>query len=232
MFTDFLILSFSSIIVGVIFGLGASLLLKYLHSTLENLDEHLSSSKECTIMFAIAYLSYLIAESFHLSGIITLFCCGFTLAHYGYHNVTSECQTGSILAVETLASVSEGFLFVYLGMSALTIKAANVNFFLIVFTLLATVFARFIGVLLPISLQNLFVTAPLKLNEQLLIASGGSVRGAIAFGLALQIQDIFLPNEQTLKTTVQIVVLISTIVMGSGMGQIASKLEIERTNEF
>lgn len=91
MFTDFLFLSFSSIIVGVVFGLGASLLLKYLHRALVNLDEHLSSSKECTIMFAIAYLSYLIAESFHLSGIITLFCCGFTLAHYGYHNVTSEC---------------------------------------------------------------------------------------------------------------------------------------------
>ena len=91
MFTDFLILSFSSIILGVIFGLGASLLLKYLHNALLNLDENLSSSKECTIMFAIAYLSYLIAESFHLSGIITLFCCGFTLAHYGYHNVTREC---------------------------------------------------------------------------------------------------------------------------------------------
>ena len=91
MFTDFLILSFSSIILGILFGLGASLLLKHLHNALLNLDENLSSSKECTIMFAIAYLSYLIAESFHLSGIITLFCCGFTLAHYGYHNVTSEC---------------------------------------------------------------------------------------------------------------------------------------------
>ena len=89
--------------------------------------------------------------------------------------------------METLASVSEGFLFVYLGMSALSIKAANVNFLLIIFTLLATMLGRFIGVIIPVSLQNLFTKTPLKFNEQLLIASGGSVRGAIAFGLALQI---------------------------------------------
>ena len=54
----------------------------------------------------------------------------------------------------------------------------------------------------------------------MLIASGGSVRGAIAFGLALQIQDV-LPNEQIIKTTVQIVVLLSTVVLGSGMSKIA-----------
>jgi len=161
MLADFLILSFSSIILGVAFGLGASILLKHLQKTLLNLDENLSPSKECTIMFAIAYLSYLIAEIMNMSGIITLFCCGFTLAHYAYHTVTSECQTGSILAVETLASISEGFLFVYLGMSALTIKGANVNLLLIIFTLFAIIAGRFLGVIGPLSLQSVFSSRPL-----------------------------------------------------------------------
>jgi solute carrier family 9 (sodium/hydrogen exchanger), member 3 len=77
--------------VGVLFGLAAAYLLKNLAQALKTQDYHQQSSKECTVLFAIAYLSYLIAESFHLSGIITLFCCGFTMAHYAYHNVTEEC---------------------------------------------------------------------------------------------------------------------------------------------
>ena len=111
------------------------------------------------MLFAIAYLSYLIAESFHLSGIITLFCCGFTMAHYAYHNVTQECQTGSILAVETLSSVAEGFLFVYLGMSALSIRGHNVNIPLILFTIVGTLMARFLGVMLVLGIMGLFQKA-------------------------------------------------------------------------
>ena len=52
------------------------------------------------------------------------------------------------------------------------------------------------------------------------------MRGAIAFGLALQIQQTLLPNDQTLKTTVQIIVLLSTVVLGSGMSEIAQRLEV------
>ncbi len=52
------------------------------------------------------------------------------------------------------------------------------------------------------------------------------MRGAIAFGLALQIQQPILHNDQTLKTTVQIIVLLSTVVLGSGMSEIAQRLEV------
>lgn len=108
------------------------------------------------------------------------------MAHYAYHNVSTDCQRGSLLAVETLASIAEGFLFVYLGMSSLSIKAHNVNVMLIIFTIVGTLTARFLGVLLPLALLSLCQkSTQLPLNEKLLIAAGGSVRGAIAFGLVL-----------------------------------------------
>ena len=54
------------------------------------------------------------------------------------------------------------------------------------------------------------------------------MRGAIAFGLALQISgDLELPNEKIIKTTVQIIVLISTVVLGSAIGPITTKLGIK-----
>lgn len=36
-----------------------------------------------------------------------------------------------------------------------------------------------------------------------------------------------LPNENTLKTSVQIVVLLSTIIIGSGMNSIAKRLQVD-----
>ena len=109
------------------------------------------------------------------------------MAHYAYYNVSKECQTGSILAVETLSSVAEGFLFVYLGMSSLAIRQENVNLTLIFFTIVGTLLARFLGVVLVLGFMGLFQKPRNQIawNERFLIAAGGSVRGAIAFGLAL-----------------------------------------------
>lgn len=148
MLFDFASLSFSSVALGLLFGLGASLLLKHLP------EESQQASKECMILFAIAYLSYLIAEGLHLSGIMTLFCCGFTMSHYAFHNVLPECQTGSLLAVETLSSVAEGFLYVYLGMSSMSISMATVNVYLITVTMVGTVLARVLSVMVSLGLTG------------------------------------------------------------------------------
>jgi NhaP-type Na+/H+ or K+/H+ antiporter len=177
---DFIVLAICSVLIGVIFGLSSALILLK--------QRFNSSSKECTILFGIAYLSYLIAEAMHLSGIITLFSCGFTMAHYAFHNVSRECQSGSVLAVETLSHISEGFLYVYLGLSSLSIKWHSVNLGLISITIVGTIVGRFVGVMLPMTLMVDCMRCcgnKIKLKERFLLAAGGSVRGAIAFGLAL-----------------------------------------------
>ena len=82
MIIGFLRLSISSIIIGISVGLLTSYMLK-------NIPEiDLSPIKELMIMIVMAYLSFLIAEYLRLSGVISLFCCGFTLSHYGYHNIS------------------------------------------------------------------------------------------------------------------------------------------------
>jgi NhaP-type Na+/H+ or K+/H+ antiporter len=57
--------------------------------------------------------------------------------------------------VETLSSVAEGFLFVYLGMSSLSIRSHNVNIPLIIFTIVAILLARFLSVILVLGLMGL-----------------------------------------------------------------------------
>ena len=60
-------------------------------------------------------------------------------------------------------------------------------------------------------------------NEVTLISIGGIIRGAIAFGLSF---GIHTTNNRVLKNKVQIVVLTTTIVLGSTMGIIAKILNI------
>ncbi|KVI10437.1 Cation/H+ exchanger [Cynara cardunculus var. scolymus] len=47
-----------------------------------------SSVREISLMILVAYLSYILAELFELSGILTVFFAGVLMSHYAWHNFT------------------------------------------------------------------------------------------------------------------------------------------------
>ncbi|XP_076938048.1 sodium/hydrogen exchanger 3-like [Bidens hawaiensis] len=83
---DFLYLFVTSTVLGV----GAGLLSAYVIKTLY-FGRH-STDREVAIMILMAYLSYMLAELFHLSGILTVFFCGIVMSHYTWHNVTEKSR--------------------------------------------------------------------------------------------------------------------------------------------
>lgn len=102
---------------------------------------------------------------------------------------------------------------------------------LITSVLLSTIVARMLSVFIPISIMKMCSKDQknqLKWNETVLVAIGGIIRGAIAFGLSLQIQT---SHQNILKTTTQIVVLITTVLLGCSMGLIAKCLKVGSDNE-
>lgn len=131
--------------------------------------------------------------------------------------------------VETASSIAESYLYVYLGLSALTIEGKYVFPSLITVVLFGTIIARMISVMLPMVLLHLYKNwrgkkMRLQWNETMLVAIGGIIRGAIAFGLALQMNT---ENVGILRTTTQVIVLLTTVVLGSTMGLIAKCLNIQ-----
>ena len=78
----FLYLSLMSILIGITVGLLASLILKHMPSL------QAYPVREMFFLILVAYLGYVVSEVAHFSGIITLFCSGFTMAHYGYYNIS------------------------------------------------------------------------------------------------------------------------------------------------
>ncbi|CAN1149915.1 Sodium/hydrogen exchanger 2, partial [Linum perenne] len=113
---SFLYLLLSSTALGVIVGLLSAYTIKTLC-----LGRH-STDREVSIMILMAYLSYMLAELFSLSAILTVFFCGIVMSHYTWHNVTQSSRVTTKHAFATLSFVAEIFLFLYVGMDALDIE--------------------------------------------------------------------------------------------------------------
>jgi len=121
----FLFIFSFSMLLGVVFGLGCSLMLK--HSKLSQYP----ALESCLVML-IAYTSYFFSNGITLSGesckkekqgrslknstehdfslvlagIVSLLFCGITLKHYAYHNMSLRTQRTTRYIFQTLANVS------------------------------------------------------------------------------------------------------------------------------
>ena len=119
----------------------------------------------------------------------------------------------------------------YLGLSAFSLSFKSIIWSFVGSVLVATVVARVVSVFVPIIC--IWVVnggeIPLQWSQVFLIAIGGVIRGAIAFGLSLQIDT---PNKEVLKTTTQLIVLGSTVVLGCLMGGITRFLNIKTDQEI
>ncbi|KAJ3033370.1 hypothetical protein HDV00_006478, partial [Rhizophlyctis rosea] len=76
-----------STVVGVLFGLLVAKITKHV-----KLDEHESGTYEMVMIITFAYSSYLLADVLKLTGIISVFICGITMAHYAYNNLGEKSR--------------------------------------------------------------------------------------------------------------------------------------------
>ncbi|PPR85254.1 hypothetical protein GOBAR_AA35438 [Gossypium barbadense] len=106
----------ASTMLGVFVGLASAYIIKTLY-----FGRH-STDREFALMMLMAYLSYILAELFYLSGILTVFICGIVMSHYTWHNVTESSRVTTKHTFATLSFVAETFIFLYVGMDALDIS--------------------------------------------------------------------------------------------------------------
>lgn len=71
------------------------------------------------IVGMVAYFSYLVGDYTGLSGIVSLFCCAVTMSHYALHNISKQQRAAVMSFFETISFMSEGAIFVYVGLDAL-----------------------------------------------------------------------------------------------------------------
>lgn len=216
--------------LGVLFGLGMSLLLKHSHLA------HFPHIESCLVALS-AYICYFLSTGLTLSGIVSLLFCGITLKHYAYHTMSRRTQRASKALFGTLAHLSENFIFIYLGMALFTSAPVSEPVFsyvkplFILITTIAVVFTRYAAVF-PLSeginliARHLFHYAagqePLPHSYQMMLFWAG-LRGAVGVALAAGFNG---PNAKVLRMTVLLVVVITVLVFGSTTARMMEVLKI------
>ncbi|KAJ9562721.1 hypothetical protein OSB04_007881 [Centaurea solstitialis] len=221
---DFLYLFSTSTLLGVTAGLVTSYILRGL-----GFGRH-SSVREISLMILIAYLSYMLAELFELSGILTVFFTGVLMSHYAWHNVTESSRITTRHTFAAMSFIAETFIFLYVGMDALDYEKWKLNLlsfwksigvygtvmFLILLGRAAFVF--------PLSIMSNYMhkggegSSKITVNHQVVIWWAGLMRGAVSVALAFKQfthSGVTLdPTNATMITTTIVIVLFSTIVFG------------------
>ncbi|KAK4482215.1 hypothetical protein RD792_009357 [Penstemon davidsonii] len=221
---DFFYLFLTSTLLGVMIGLLCAFIIKRLYFGRNSAD------REIALMILMAYLSYIMAELFNLSGILTVFFCGIVMSHYTWHNITEQSRVTTMYGFETMSFIGETFIFFYVGMDALDIekwrlvssspwKPIGASAILLGLVLIGRA-----SLVFPMSyLSNLAKKSKndskLKPKQQVTIWWAGLMRGAVSMALAYNqfaksghTQE---PGNAIMITCTITIVLFSTVVFGS-----------------
>ncbi|XP_063943303.1 sodium/hydrogen exchanger 1 isoform X3 [Daucus carota subsp. sativus] len=218
----FLFLFTTSTLLGVSVGLLSAFIMKKLHP-----GRH-SSDREMALMILMAYLSYMMAELFDLSGILTAFFCGLVMSHYAWHSMTDGSKVATRHAFATFSFICEICIFLYVGMDALDLEkwnfvsscpAKSVGMSALLLGLVLIGRASFVFPLSFISnLTKKSTSYKLNLKQQVIIWWAGLMRGVVSMTLAYNQFTRFGHTQQQanaiILTSTMTVVLFSTMVFG------------------
>ncbi|KAJ3024064.1 Sodium/hydrogen exchanger 8 [Thoreauomyces humboldtii] len=202
-----------SAVVGVVFGLSLAKITKHV-----KVDQHEAGTYEMTMVLIFAYASYLLADLLALTGIISVFFCGITMAHYAYNNLSPSTAKSLKSTLRMIGFMCECFIFLYLGLGLLSFGHS---------TTYSPMFVFFACISILISRTHIFLFLGLghiagkkedrvPFNQQVLIWFSG-LRGAVAFALGVTFLEHPVFSEevkgQIFGTTVMVVVL-TVLVLG------------------
>ncbi|KAJ3327623.1 Sodium/hydrogen exchanger 8 [Blyttiomyces sp. JEL0837] len=200
-----------SFIVGVSLALIFAKITK--HVKMEN-----ASIYEMTSLLVFAYMSYLLADVLQLTGIISVFFCGITMAHYAAGNLSEEARVQSKGTLRVIAFMCETFIFLYLGLGLLSFGGKTTyDPLMIIFAVISILVSR-THVFIILGFKNILAKndKPIPFNQQVLIWFSG-LRGAVAFALGVTFLEHPVFDEDIkgmiFGTTVMVVVL-TVIVIG------------------
>ena len=182
-------------------------------------DDHLI---EITLTTVAAYGSFLLAEHFHLSGVLASLVAGLLTGNIGsLGSFTDKGREGVLSFWEFIAFVVNSLIFMLIGIRGAYQDFSN--FFLSILIAIAMMFAGRALAIYPLS--ALFARSSLKvsMNHQHILFWGG-LRGALALALALGLPPE-LPQRDAILTVAFAVVGYSIFIQGLTIVPLLRKLK-------
>lgn len=184
---NFLTLVSVSVGIGLVFGLLASCMTKYMRFI-----SH-SAISESALFFAIALVSYYVGELLHMSAIVALLTTSIMLSHYAFYNLSPQGKHVTSVTFQTLGYMCEATVFAYVGIifpQELTERPWCWKFVLVEFAVV--IIGRFMAIFIAYFVFECCPGRPenkLTCNQLSFIAYAALIRGAIAFGLSQEISE-------------------------------------------
>ncbi|KAI9524092.1 Sodium/hydrogen exchanger 1 [Dissostichus eleginoides] len=217
---SFLVVSIGGVLVGVIYGLLAAFTSRF--------TSHVRVI-EPLFVFVYAYMAYLSAEVFHLSGIMALIACGATMRPYVEANISHKSHTTVKYFLKMWSSVSETLIFIFLGVATVD-GPHHWNWTFVTVTVLLCLVSRVIGVVGLTYVINKFRIVKLTTKDQFIIAYGG-LRGAIAFSLGFLLDNKLFPMREMFLTAIITVVFFTVFVQGMTIQPLVELLAVKKKQE-
>lgn len=210
---EFVSVAFGGAIVGTILGLTFSRITALI-------DDHLI---EITLTTVLTYLSYIVAEYFEVSGVISVITAGLMVGNYGTKIGMSPTTRVSVKDFwDYIAFLINSVVFFIIGLEVGIVHIFT-NFHYILIAIVSVLAGRSVSILLLTQFINK-IDKPISFKWQTVFIWGG-VRGALAMALALAIPKDYEYRDIILIMTFGVVGF-SLIVQGLSIGSLLRKLGI------
>ncbi|XP_033236448.1 sodium/hydrogen exchanger 3 isoform X11 [Drosophila pseudoobscura] len=217
---SFFIVALGGTAIGVIWGFLTGLVTRF--------TDHVRVI-EPIFIFVMAYLAYLNAEIFHMSGILAITFCGITMKNYVESNISQKSHTTVKYALKMLSSSAETIIFMFLGVA--TVNNMHVwNTWFVVLTIAFCSVFRVLGVILLTAIANRFRLHKLSRVDQFVMSYGG-LRGAVAFALVLLVDENVVKQKNMFVTTTIAVIYFTVFLQGITIKPLVSILNVKRANK-
>ncbi len=216
-FFSFFTVVFGGLSIGTIIGGLSAFILKFTKHT---------RVIEPLIVFTMSYLAYILSETIHWSGIISLIGCGIMQKRYAFPNISKKSYTTVKYSVKTLAAFSDCIIFLFLGIVTFKDELVFQPWQFILWTIFLCLIVRFAGVFMLSFFINRRRLKQITYKEQFIMAYGG-LRGAVGFSLAK-----IIPNEDPFKpiflTTTLVMIFFTVFLQGGTIKFLVGWLRIDK----
>jgi len=182
---------------------------------------------EPLIVVSMAYMSYLTAEIFHMSGILAATFCGVTMKNYVEKNIAKQSSATVFQGMHFLANISEMTIFIFLGVVAVQYPSHQWNTAFVAATIVCCLFWRVIAVLIFAQFTNTIRIKKINSVEQVIMMYGG-LRGGVAFALCLLLKT---KHANLFVTTTLATVFFTVFFQGITIKPLVHLLKVKTSSE-
>ena len=202
-------------------GIGIGLALGWITARLiARIDDYLI---EITLTTILAFGSYLVAEQFHVSGVLAVVAAGLVCGNLGPQGMSPTTRIVLFNFWEYITFLANSLVFLMIGLEV-DLPALIESWQVILWAVGAVLAARFL-VIYGLSLVGRRVGEPIPFRWQHVIAWGG-LRGALSLALALSLPVSLGEDRFLLRTMAFGVVLFTLLVQATTLRPLINRLKI------